>query len=768
MSSKKKAPATRTPPSRAAPAQAARGPAQAAAPATALTPPAPDLDPAEFDKLVEDILEHPDRILDPNITAEQILEVQKRLNPYASVAGPAPDKEHKRMIACCYTNLREDYLRRLNMTGLVGFIFQMLHEWEVPADQRSWIPEAAAKKTDDPSYQPFDVDKLVERLEATAAIAKEAQAAKAAVAPLREKALAAHDEARRLPPAAADADKEAAAARAAALDRELEVAECRATGLLYAATHATHRAGLEAGARLHATADAGMKHPEVREIITRFPLPLPPGLVEMPGKLAKGVIGNFLRHWLEFDPSVHVRSGYDSKKMAAAVAEVLTGAGKTPVAVDTKDPSHLPLETIRAAAPKPTAAHKDAVDTIFASKAAYNAVVALLRDEDLTDAALTAVSERDDFMRYLLPVPATSAARPAADVVPPQDTFHRLGYYMEVNYEELRTITEAIYPEKPDLDWAIAVLNYFEGTQKEVDEQFDAHCQRYQDETPSSIKALELGSWSLLADFKENRKKIQFYNKHTEVLKRILDRHAEDKRIGGELMRNRVRQTKAKNIAQDGPDAAGLKDYKRNVAERGQDISSKGAERVISQEEMRRLEKAKGNIKAAQELELLEQYEKVIADTAATEKLRPLTEDEKQSLEVALLHIARAREMVAVPDGAIQVDVFSTNAATGEMEKTHIYTKADEPPENAGSSSSASASASASSHPAVRRSVATAAAQASAPPQAPLAPYAVEHMVAGTQRSVADMRAEAARDHDEASASASASASATAGAPKGQ
>ena len=122
--------------------------------------------------------------------------------------------------------------------------------------------------------------------------------------------------------------------------------------------------------------------------------------------------------------------------------------------------------------------------------------------------------------------------------------------------------------------------------------------------------------------------------------------------------------------------------------------------------------------------------------------------------------------MVAVPDGAIQVDVFSTNAATGEMEKTHIYTKADEPPENAGSSSSASASASASSHPAVRRSVATAAAQASAPPQAPLAPYAVEHMVAGTQRSVADMRAEAARDHDEASASASASA--TAGAPKGQ
>ena len=485
-----------------------------------------------------------------------------------------------------------------------------------------------------------------------------------------------------------------------------------------------------------------MKYPEVGEIISRFPLPLPPGLVEMPAKLAKGIIDKFLRHWFEFDPSVHVRSGHDAKKIAASVAEVLAGAGKTPVAVDTKDPSHLPLVTIRAAAPAPTAAHKNAVDTIFASKAAYNAVVALLRDEDLTDAALTAVSDRDEFMRYLLPVPAASAARPAADVVPPQDTFHRWGYYTEVNYEELRTITEAIYPEKPDLDWAIAVLNYFEGTQKEVDEQFDAHCQRFQDETPSSIKALELGSWSLLADFKENRKKIQFYNKHTEVLKRILDRHSEDKRIGAELMRNRVRQTKAKNIAQDGPDAIGLKDYKRNVAERGQDMGAKGAERVIGQEEMRRLEKAKGDIKAARELELLEQYEKVIVDTAEIAKLRSLTEEEKQSLQVAQLHIARAREMVAVPDDAIQVDVFTTNATTGAMEKSHFYTKADEPPEGSSESSSSS------SHPAVRRSVAGAA-------PAPLAPYALEHMAAA-QRSAEAMRAEAAQDHE------------AAGAPRGQ
>lgn len=110
---------------------------------------------------------------------------------------------------------------------------------------------------------------------------------------------------------------------------------------------------------------------------------------------------------------------------------------------------------------------------------------------------------------------------------------------------------------------AIALWDFFEGTPQEVDTAFEKHCQRYQDETPSSIKALEFGGWTVLADFKKNRKKIQIYNKHTEVLKRILDRYAEDKRIGAELMRNRVRQVKAKNIAEMGLDDPGLTQYRR-------------------------------------------------------------------------------------------------------------------------------------------------------------------------------------------------------------
>jgi hypothetical protein len=633
----------------------------AAAPGAPEGAPPAEMAPADFDRLVSDILEDPEILLKADLTAEQVLEVQKRINPYAGIAGPAPAADHKRVAAVSYTNLREDYLRRFTATSFVGFLFQMLEEWEVPAAQRRWTLPKVAKKG---AATPWAPAALVERLEATLAIAREAAAAAEVATAARAAACV---EAAALPDDAQAAERAAAAASA----------EAAAAGLLYAATHAAHSTGLEAGRRLRATAEAGLVHPEVKAILSRSPLPPPPGQMETPPATAKDIIGGFLRHWLEFDPSVHVRAGHDAATIAAAVERVRVGAGET-VAVDAKDPGHLTLAALRAPSPRPAAEHAKAVAAIRASPRGAAAVAALLRDEDLADAALAALAAPETFRHYLMPVAEGSAARPAAEVVPPQDTFHRWAYYTEVNYEELRTVTEALYPERPDLDWALALWDVFEGTATEVDAAFEKHCQRYQDEVPSAIKALDFGSWSLLADFKENRKKIQFYNKNTEVLKRILDRHADDKRIGAELMRNRVRQAKARNIAEEGPDAPGLTQYRRTVAD-GKDLGGRGAEKVISAEEMRRLERARGSVKAARELELLEQHEATIKRLDELEALRPLTTEEARELAFANEDIVRAREMVAVPDDAIQVDVFTSDPATGAFGRSHFYTKAEGP-----------------------------------------------------------------------------------------
>lgn len=689
----------------------------------------------DFEALLRDVLEHPERILKENLTPEQVLEIQKRLNPYAGIASTTKAPDHVRVAACSYTNLRESYIRRLTMTSLVGFLFQMLHEWEVPAASRRWTPvkKNKNKDKDDPACQPWDAADLVAKLEAIVAVAQESRDAAAASAAALQ---AAND-------AELCAEKPEDVARAASVAAEQRASAAalaaKAAGLLYAATRTLQKAGLDADRRLESTAAQGMQHAEVKKILERFP---PPSQLEVPAGVAADIIGGFLRHWFEFDPSVHVRSGYDAKTMEAAVEKVLVGTPPgAAVLNDALDPSHLPLEAVRAAAPPPSDEDRGAVETIMESSRSYAAVAALLRDERLTDAALAAIQKPDAFKQYLFPVPPGDAARRAADTIPPQDTFHRWGYYTEVNYEALRTITEAIYPERVDLDWGLALWETFEGTQKEVDKAFQAYCLRYQDEVPSSIMAIEFGQWSLLADFKQNRDKINFYNKHTAVLERILDRHAADKRIGAELMRNRVRQAKAQNIATDGPDAPGLKDYRRAQSESGADLSTKGVERVIGIEEMKRLEKARGNLKAARELELLEQLEKIIADLGALQKTRALTPDEQVELTRATKDAERSREMLAVPDDAIQVDVFTNDAKTGTFGKTHFYTKAEAPEQFAAARREHEASrADQSQHPVVAASASSAAGTA------PLAPYAAEHQAHAEKRTQAEMKAEAEAD----------------------
>jgi len=68
--------------------------------------------PEAFDALVRDIMERPELLLTADLTAEQVMKLQARLNPYAGIAGPPAASEHKRIAAVSYTNLREDYFPR--------------------------------------------------------------------------------------------------------------------------------------------------------------------------------------------------------------------------------------------------------------------------------------------------------------------------------------------------------------------------------------------------------------------------------------------------------------------------------------------------------------------------------------------------------------------------------------------------------------------------------------------------------------------------------
>ena len=633
---------------------------------------------AGFDELLAGVLEDPGRLLDGDaLSADQVLALQRSLNPYAYVAGDAGDPSRKRVVALSFTNLREDYLRRFVMTGLVGFLFRMHAEWEPPAAARRWISKAGARRAAEARASApaaLTPSELLERAEGVAELARVAVEADAQATAARDAAIRADGELAALGALEAPAaERDGQAARAAELLRDADTALARARALHYTATFEMRRWGLECDARIDGLEALARQHPEVREELDKAPLRRPPpGQLEIPAEGARALVGSFLKGLFEFNPDAHVRSAHDAfvHQKAEGLAPI-PGLGEVPV--DEADPLRLPLSVVLADAPPALAEDREAVAALTASPQAYNAALYLLRHPAAAAAAQQALAAPSRFERYLGPIGPAHAARAAAAVVPPQDSFHQWQYYMEVNFEALRTATESIYHERPDLELAVALYRGFEGEPGEVDRAFEAFYQEHQDEVISDIRAVEMGGWTLLGDFAANRDKINFYNKNTEVLKRILDRHAEDKKIGQELMRNRVRMAKAANIAADGPDAPGLAEYAASAP-----AAASGARRVLSPEEKARLERAKGDLRAAKELELVDQCRETIRSLSEQAKVRPLEGDEPRRLREAQTDLARALEMLEVPDDALAVDVWAPGA-DGVLAKTQFYTRAEAP-----------------------------------------------------------------------------------------
>ncbi len=628
-----------------------------------------DLSTMDFAALVADIQKNPELMNDPSVVSDDMLPyIQKQMNPYAFSPVPPPAKGMLNAVAASCTNLREEYIRRFTMTSLAGFMHQVLHEWEVPAAARRWTPK---KRTDQEPI--FDPSQLVDRIENVLEIAKAARAARAD--------FDAADLAARQEDAAAGAGVtgiESKMPGTASQDAQNYKAatETRAAGLLFAATEAVRRIGIDAEKRLDATIIHGRKFPEVRvEMDKSDTRPGQTSQMEMPPAQAKLIIEGFMKHWLQFDPSVHVRSAHDAKAVEAA----LVVDEKTGQVVDSGDPTRMPLDQVLAAPPPPAEEDRAACKILQASKSARDAATCALRDSEVAAAlseALATDESRARFRRYLYPVPVDSPARDAAEHIPPRDTFHRWAYYTEVNYEQLRTIVEAVYHDKPDLDWMIGIWDHWEGTEAAVSAKFDEFSSRHEDNAPGALKLIPLTQWTFLGDFKKNRENIRIHNSHTVALNRITERGIEDAKLGADLMRKRVFTKKAENIRDAGPDAPGLNAYRKNQPNT---LAAMGTERVISPLDMRRLERARGDVKAAKELEVFDEIESKIKQYAAIEATRPLSAVEKDGLAAEQQRRARALEMLAVPEDAIQVDVFAHDGKTGSFAKSHFYTQAEEP-----------------------------------------------------------------------------------------
>lgn len=627
--------------------------------------------------LFQKMYDTPHMVTSEIITPELVIEYQKvRMNPYTYVHG---DTAGKAVVAISRTNLRESYLRRFTMTALVGFLFRMCDEWEVPAEARRWVPKGASKRARKEAKlaedaEPPTPEKLAEIANMLQGLASQClDLSKVA----EEKQAAARDADRELKTMVA-AGEEGVKAQREKTDQllvEADKALAAARGLQYVTMFNLRRAGLDADKRIDSMARIASAHPEVRAEIQKEPIVRPvAGQQEMPAKRAKKIITDFLKAWFEFNPDAHVRSAHDEFviKRATETTEV-EGLGE--VKVDSGDPDRLPLEVVRAAAPPRTApGDAEAFDALTASPEIRSAATRLLKNHAAARGIVHAASNLERFKRYLCPIDRKSPARPAVDHIPPQDTFHRFAYYAEVNMEELRTATEAIYSEKPDLEDALIVYDTFVGTPEETEAALEKFRDEHQDEIISSIVGINAGEWTILGDFKANRDNVNIYNKKTEVLKRILDRHAEDQKMGAELMRKRLTKAKAANIRAEGPDAPGLGEYRGMHG----NVGKLGGEQVISKTQMAHLNRAEGDLSKAREYEQLAAYRKRVKVLTEAALVRDLTPEEKRELAETEADIARAEEMLEVPDGYIQVDIHTHDTKTGSFKKSVMYTEAED------------------------------------------------------------------------------------------
>jgi hypothetical protein len=210
----------------------------------------------------------------------------------------------------------------------------------------------------------------------------------------------------------------------------------------------------------------------------------------------------------------------------------------------------------------------------------------------------------------------------AYQFIPPHDVFCHLERYMREHYEQLLLATTALYFENPYTVYSIQLCGTFPSEEKAAEQR-----NKYRNMFSNETFTVETGIWQHLGPYKQNRDKVDIFNKDVEPFKRMMDYSQANLKLGGEIMKARVKSQKAKSMAEVGRDAGGLDGY----IEASGVIERLGSKPILTKEEKEELIKAQ-----------------------------------------------RVKEMGEVPADAIQVDVFRTDEE-GKFVKSKFYTEAQAP-----------------------------------------------------------------------------------------
>lgn len=354
---------------------------------------------------------------------------------------------------------------------------------------------------------------------------------------------------------------------------------------------------------------------------------------------AKGIISQFLNRNFNYNPDKHLRGSHTENKsdperrpkeqMIRETCEIIPAARE----IDQK------LES------KPDQTYKYMRSMLLNTySAAQDATVAL---NSILGVILDPQINRDDkhgilFKKYkqLLDITADmrKLAKPIAQastldawkIDPPVDVFHQFDRYLTNHYEQLREVVDALYNEKNDFEFGVILYDSFK-----TEEAAREYKIQHENEFRTEIVTIETGAVSLLGPFKENRQRVDFYNKHTEIMKRMMEQVEADHKLGKDLMEKQLKNAKKKNIDEAGPDEPGLDGYTKAM--------------------------------------------RIIQELGASGRV--LSKDDKDKLAEAVARAKAIKEDYEVPDDGIQVDMFFPEHTDGNvaLKKTKFYTQAEAP-----------------------------------------------------------------------------------------
>jgi hypothetical protein len=347
---------------------------------------------------------------------------------------------------------------------------------------------------------------------------------------------------------------------------------------------------------------------------------------------AKANVAQFLGHFFEFNPDLHVsemrkRNPDPAKEKAFAqhCKEVRECADSYDECARTAAAQLKELEELRASF----------VAELDSGKPADKQKMESIQRLEISVALATKTLEK---------AKRSKEVRGAYDTKVPYDFFYWFSAYFRSNYDALRTATDALWPVRSDMDEVIIIYDAHNNEE-------EAKAARYKlasDQVP--INTFPMGLPVFHGPTKENVTKTEFTGQGHEVFRQMLEHHKREA-VEGERLLSHIAKVRSKREGIAPADPAEVKEFSNFCA---------GLRAAQSNRELTDSEKV-----------ILEEEQQPVPDREAQRQAVHDVREERDKAEIVDI-------MEQAPEGSLATQLVGTNPDTGELNVNTVYIDSEE------------------------------------------------------------------------------------------